>query len=238
LEEAIDMVGKIHKANRTNVIGRETAAKDMGYSGLTGRSMTVLGSLAQYGLVEKAGKGDIKVTRRAVDILHGIEEADRAEAIVEAAHAPALFRMLHERFSEGVPSPNALRSFLIQQNFNDVAIGPAISAFLETNSFAEKAKESGRIGASSREAEELRSQLPKEDSVTTAIESAPAALSRPVPMSINDAELNRITMNIEGNRVLVSGVLDLKGLRMLERKIATLKSLLEVDEEEEEEAHD
>ena len=70
LPQSIDMVVKLHKANRTSVITRETAAKDMGYSGLTGRSLTVIAALAQFGLVEKAGKGDIKVSRRAVDILH------------------------------------------------------------------------------------------------------------------------------------------------------------------------
>lgn len=113
LSQAIDLVAKVHKENRTNVISRETAAKDMGYAGLTGRSLTVLGSLTQYGLIEKAGKGDVKVTRRAVEILHPIEELHRAEAIIEAAQSPALFRMLHERFPEGVPSENALRSFLI-----------------------------------------------------------------------------------------------------------------------------
>ncbi len=238
LEQAIDLVGKIHKANRTNVISRETAAKDMGYAGLTGRSLTVLGSLSQYGLVEKAGKGDLKVTRRAVEILHPVEEAHRAEAVVEAAQAPSLFRTLHERFPEGVPSENALRSFLIQQNFNDVAIGPAISAFRETIAFAEKAKESGRTGPSSPEPEESRSQpLRMEDVVTAAIEPAPTPAARPAPMSLNDAELNKITMNIEGDRVFVSGVLDLKGLRTLERRIATLKALLTDEDEEEGEQH-
>jgi len=91
LPQAIDMAEKLHKANRTSVISRETAAKDMGYAGLTGRSLTVLAALAQFGLVERAGKGDIKVSRRAVDILHSVDEADKAEAIQEAAFAPALF---------------------------------------------------------------------------------------------------------------------------------------------------
>jgi hypothetical protein len=190
-----------------------------------------LPSLSQYGLVEKAGKGDIKVSRRAVEILHPIEDAHRAEAIIDAAQAPSLFRMLHERFSEGVPSENALRSFLIQQSFNDVAIGPAISAFLETNAFAEKAKESGRTGPVAPEPEESRSQ-PREDNVTQAIEAA-APTSRAMPNM--GAELNRISMNIEGDRVLLGGVFDLKGLRLLEKKITTLKALLAVDEDEDDE---
>lgn len=233
LEQAIDLVEKIHKANRTNVISRETAAKDMGYTGLTGRSLTVLASLAQYGLVEKAGKGDIKVTRRAVEILHPIEESHKAEAIIEAAQAPALFRMLRERFPEGVPSANALKSYLIQQSFNDVAIGPAISAFLETTAFAENAKESGRSGLGGRTPEESPSKPATEDIVNVTVEGPPPVGRQMPTMS---GELNRISMNIEGDRVLLGGVFDLKGLRLLEKKIVTLKALLADDEDEAEEA--
>jgi len=232
LEQAIELVGKLHKANRTSVVSRETAALDMGYAGLTGRSLTVLGSLAQYGLVEKAGKGDIKVTRRAVEILHPIEDAHRAEAIAEAAHSPALFRVLHERFPEGVPSENALRSFLIQQGFNDVALGPAIAAFRETNAFAEKANRSGRTEDPEPAAEELWPQPSKtEERITSSIEISPTPGAR--GLSSSDAELNRITMNIDGDRVVLGGVFNLKGLRLLEKKIATLKALLTPDEDDE-----
>lgn len=228
LEQAIDMVGKVHKANRTNVISRETAARDMGYAGLTGRSLTVLASLAQYGLVEKAGKGDIKVTRRAVEILHPVEEAHRAEAIIEAAEAPAFFRALRERFTDGVPSPNALRSFMVQSDFNDVAIGPAISAFLETISFAEKAKESGRTGPDPVQAQESPSQ-PNEDNVMEAAHTTPL-LARPVGPAFD--ELNKPIMNIRGDQVQISGVFDLRGLKLLEKRIIGLKALMEPDEDE------
>ena len=230
LEQAIEMVAKIHKANRTNVISRETAARDMGYTELTGRSLTVLGSLAQYGLVEKAGKGDIKVTRRAVEILHPVEEAHRVEAIAEAALAPALFRTLHERFPEGVPSENALRSFMVQSDFNDVAIGPAIAAFLETNAYAEKAKESGRTGPSSVQQEESPSQQTptKEDNV---MEPA-ATLTGRTPPPLGAAELNKIAMNIVGGQVTISGVFDLKGLRLLEKKIVGLKAIMAPDDDD------
>ncbi|HEY1561746.1 MAG TPA: hypothetical protein VGF71_12795 [Caulobacteraceae bacterium] len=234
LEQAIDMVAKIHKANRTNVISRETAAKDMGYAGLTGRSLTVIGSLAQYGLIEKAGKGDIKVTRRAVEILHPVEEAHRSEAIVEAALAPALFRDLRERFPEGVPSENALRSFMVQNDFNDVAIGPAISAFLETNAFAEKAKESGRTGPDRAEAGESPSQTPpKEDQVMEAANAAPPRFQPAWAPSASDADLNKPVMNIRGGQVMISGLFDLKGLRQLKKRITGLEALMAPDEDDE-----
>jgi hypothetical protein len=234
LEQSIEMVGKLHKANRTSVISRETAAKDMGYAGLTGRSLTVIASLAQYGLVEKAGKGDIKVTRRAVEILHPVEEAHRAEAILEAAMTPALFQTLHDRFPEGVPSENALRSFMVQNEFNDVAIGPAIAAFIETNAFAEKAKENGRTGPERPDAGESPPPPAKEQSVMELAPATPPA--RQTPPLIDDTELNKIGMNIRGDRVAISGLFDLKGLRLLEKKIVGLKAILAPEDEDEEEA--
>lgn len=232
MPQAVEMVAKLHKANRTSVISRETAAKDMGYAGLTGRSLTVIAALAQFGLIEKAGKGDIKVTRRAVDILHSVEQADRDEAVREAAMAPTLFQQLVERFPEGVPSHNALRSYLIQQEFGDVAIGPAITAFLETIAFAEKAKESGRTGESdeNREGGDTSSNVP-EVPVTQVHTPATPAYILPAAI-VADALLNKITMNIDGDRVMVSGLLDLKGLRALKKKIEGLEALLAPDEDD------
>jgi hypothetical protein len=227
LPQAIDMVDKLHKANRTSTISRETAAKDMGYAGLTGRSLTVIAALVQFGLIERAGKGDIKVSRRAVDILHSVDDADRADAIQEAAFAPALFKQLHERFPEGVPSQNALRSYLIQREFGDVALGPAISAFLETIAYAENAKESESHGVGGEEPPE--SLLQPQETPMHVQPSTPA----PAPGVLASAvltELNKINMDIRGDQVLISGLLDLKGLELLEKKIAGLKTLL--DEED------
>ncbi len=139
LSQAIDLVRLIHSKSRTNVIDRESAAKDMGYSGLTGRSLMLLAALAQFDLVGRAGKGDLKVTPTAVSILHGISPQEKLEALRRAGHSPRLFRQLYERFPDGIPSENVIRSYLIQQGFADVAIGPAIKSFMETNRFLEDA---------------------------------------------------------------------------------------------------
>lgn len=242
LPQSVEMVEKLHKANRTSVISRLTAAQDMGYSGLTGRSLTVLASLAQYGLVEKVGKGDIKVTRRAVDILHGVEESDRAEAILEAAFAPALFQQLHERFPEGVPSQNALRSYLIQQEFADVAIGHAINSFLETNAFAENAKESGRTGEGGDALVESQHTIHPDNAMMQHTVTSPTYVGRTLPNEAlapvvveavgrtstkRDLVPNEVYLDIRGSReVLVEGLLDYNGILDLEEKLKALKMIL------------
>jgi hypothetical protein len=132
LGEAIDLVKKIHEANRTNPLDREAAAKDMGYTGISGRSAKVIADLTHFGLLEKAGKGGIRVSRRAVDILYPASPSQKRAALLDAANAPTLFSELRNHFADGLPSENALRSYLMRMGFVRPAIGPATDSFIQT----------------------------------------------------------------------------------------------------------
>lgn len=146
IRQAIDMVAKIYRTERTNDITREDAAKAMGYTGLTGRSMTVLGALVHFDLLAKTSKGSVKVTPTAEAILHGITTTERDEATLKAAFAPQLFQAIHNRFPDGIPSNATITSFLVREGFSDVAVGPAINAFLETYREVENIRESESYG--------------------------------------------------------------------------------------------
>ncbi|NUJ81983.1 hypothetical protein HUN39_18520 [Methylocystis sp. FS] len=137
ISEAIEYVTKFHKTERSNAVEREVAAKALGYSGLTGRSATVLSNLVQYGLIERTGKNEVRVSRLAVDILYPDDETKKAEALRSAAQAPELFRKIEERFSDGTPSEAALRAFLIKEGFTDTAIPSVMSSYLQTVRFIE-----------------------------------------------------------------------------------------------------
>lgn len=137
LPEAIELARKIHGVERTNPVDREVAVKAMGYSGISGRSATVLSNLIQFGLVEKTGKNEVRVTRRAVDILYPDTEASKADALRAAALEPELFQAISERFTDGLPSETALQAYLIRQGFTHSALPPATRAFLETFLFLE-----------------------------------------------------------------------------------------------------
>ena len=163
LEDAIDLVQKIHAKSRTNAINREAAARDMGYSGLTGRSLKVLAALIQYGLLEAAGKSQVRVTQRAVTIVHGLIAERKRAAIKEAGEHPRLFRELAEAFEDGPPSENAIRSYLIQRDFADVAIGPAVKAFVDTYAYLQKAGVYESHGQTNDHAEESPAPPTDED---------------------------------------------------------------------------
>jgi hypothetical protein len=137
LEDAIESAREIFDKSRHAEIPRDAVAKDLGYSGLTGRSVVILGALNQYGLVENTTKGQMKVSQIAADILHGYPESVRLEALYKAGRTPSLFKAIFDKFDNHVPSDNAVRSFLIQSGFTNDGAEKALKTFSDTNRFLE-----------------------------------------------------------------------------------------------------
>lgn len=137
LDQAIDTVKEIHNKERTNSIDRDVAAQALGYSGISGRSATVLAGLNQYGLLRRSGKNEVQVTDRAVEILYPDSPETKFHALQDAAREPELFQRIFERFPDGTPSENALKAFLVKEGFTNAAIPAAIKAFQETFLFLE-----------------------------------------------------------------------------------------------------
>lgn len=138
LSETIDYVRKIHDADRQHPVPREVAAQHMGFSGLTGTSDRALSSLLHYGIAEKVAKGEIRVTDLALRILHPETDAERREALNEAAFNPQLFQELRRRYPGRPPASATLQSYLTREGFSAVAIAPATKAFLETCRFLQQ----------------------------------------------------------------------------------------------------
>ena len=231
LMEAIDLTRKIFDKSRTNIVDREAAAKDMGYSGITGRSLTELAALIQFDLLEKAGKGGVRVSQTFKDIAHGLTDEVKKSALLKAGTAPDLYQDLMERFPDGPPSDNALRSYLIQRDFADVAIGPAVSSFLETYRALEDANVFDSHGPGDGDEPESPAQPVQPENPMqpqTPLSGTAAAIMAQGQLATDI--LNKINMNIQGDRVHVNALLDFNGLLLLEKKIEGLKALLEVDE--------
>lgn len=139
LSEAIESVGKIENEYRSSPVDRTAAAKLIGYSSLSGPANKALAALASYGLVDRAGKGDIRVTERARAILHADNDTERRENLLAAAFEPTLFRLLRDRFSStSVPPEDGVLTYLNRQGFNPSAVRPAAKAFLQTALYVEE----------------------------------------------------------------------------------------------------
>lgn len=133
LKQAVDLIDKIFRADRTNVIDKDVAAEHMGYSGLNGRTLKLLGALSAFSLLDKVGKGKVRVSKIAVSILHGIDDAEKRDALLAAASTPALFKRIREAFDQ--PSDKTITSFLMKEGFTDAAVGPVLKSYNETNAF-------------------------------------------------------------------------------------------------------
>ncbi|MFF0947567.1 hypothetical protein ACFYE9_07820 [Rhizobium leguminosarum] len=147
LRDALHAVGKIESVYRSTPVDRETAAKLIGYSSLSGPAAKALAALAAYGLFDRAGKGEARVAPRAVAILYAANEDERRLHLLEAASEPPLFSELRDRFSGiAVPPESGVVTYLNRQGFNPNAVRPAANAFLETMRFVEELKASESHG--------------------------------------------------------------------------------------------
>jgi hypothetical protein len=137
LREAVERVAAVYQQDYQNPIPKTVVAQHMGYVGLNGKSLGVLSSLSKYGLLE--GRGDeSRVSDLAVRIIaHPSASPERAQALQQAAAAPALFAELDGRFQGGRASDQAIRSFLLTQKFIPPAADIAIRSYRETKQFIE-----------------------------------------------------------------------------------------------------
>lgn len=173
------------------------------------------------------------LSQLALDIIHPDPTKPQSEkrALYDAALSPQIFKDLRTRFPDHV-SEDSLKSFLIREGFNNVAINPLTSAYFDTFRFLEQSKvfESGGIG-DENEGESGQSDDDWNDNMDEAV-----TMERPVAINWgqvavhapNPAQsLNRIDMDIKGDRVQLNALLDLNGIASLEKKIAALKLLLD-----------
>lgn len=139
IETAAQHVAKIEGTYRTSAADRENSAKILGYSSLSGPANMTLAALALYGLVERAGKGMIRVTPLAVSILHPKSDDEKRAALREAAMTPPLFREIRDQFADlPVPPEAGVVTHLNRAGFNPSAVPKAAKAFLETARFVEE----------------------------------------------------------------------------------------------------
>ena len=154
LGDAIAAVAKIEKPYRLSPVDREVAAKLIGYSGISGPSSKSLAALASYGLVERAGKGEMRVTGRASAILHPNDPQERRESLVAAAFEPNLFRELRDRWPGMIPPEEGIVTYLHRKGFNQTAIRPAMKAYRDTLVYLEQEGASDSHGTESSDAPE------------------------------------------------------------------------------------
>jgi hypothetical protein len=134
LKDALEMAEKLYKAERQSPMTNETGAGKMGYKGLSGPARVMIGALRQYGLIEKTVVGQFRLSKLAIEALHGTD-AQKSKALKTAAMQPPLFQDLARTHLDG--SVDNLSSYLItSKGFIDTGARIAAKAFRETITLA------------------------------------------------------------------------------------------------------
>jgi hypothetical protein len=134
LADAIEQVRKLHGSIGRATVKPETAAIALGYKGLNGAALTALGTLSQYGLIERS-KGTVAITPLSLRILHPTGDAQRKKSLREAALSPKIFRELFENYLDC--TADVLSSHLVQSGFNVDRAKRAASVFVANKAFAD-----------------------------------------------------------------------------------------------------
>jgi hypothetical protein len=135
LEKAIQNVQTIKSNLGKGPFSRDSAAKALGYSGISGKSATVVAALVHYGLLNR--KVDTyTVSELSDEILTYRDDAERQAAIVKAAKHPKLYNALVKAY-DGRSLPGMLDHILVREHGIGEKVAPNVTKdFRSSMSFA------------------------------------------------------------------------------------------------------
>lgn len=114
--EAIEKGRKVYEKEHVHPTAKEVVAQDLGYSGINGRSLSLIGALRQYGILEGTGEA-LRVSQDAVSYFERDEGPEKDAATQRMIFAPTLFGELREQFPDKLPSEGNLRHTLVTKGF-------------------------------------------------------------------------------------------------------------------------
>lgn len=135
LSDVIEAAEKLWQQEKRTPVSNETAAQHFGFKSLSGPARVMIGSLRQYGLIERTSDGHFKLTELAIRVVNGTPEQRRA-ALAMAALTPPLFRELAKTHRNA--SFATIKSHLIvDKGFVDFGAQRVALAFINTMGFAQ-----------------------------------------------------------------------------------------------------
>jgi hypothetical protein len=212
LAEALQRIEQVHARERQHPAAREVILKGMGYNGVHGTSLGALSAAIKYGLLEQKGRGeDYRVSDRAVAILHPHNPEEKAQAIREAAHAPALFTELLDYFKGDLPSDDNLRAYLVRRGFSQTSLPSVIQAFRDTMELV--SPDSNVYALSKDEQREVH-----------ALQATPLVAGKP---ELGRPALGATSVSIQDDRIVVAAtLLSAQSVQKLIDKLSAVKELL------------
>jgi len=116
LAAAIELAKKLYGKAGKAKIKAEVAVNALGYAGLNGASLSTLGALSQYGLIEREKGSIVAISQQAIRLMHPLNKEQETHALEELALNPKVFSELYaEGFNNG--TEDLIANHLIQNGF-------------------------------------------------------------------------------------------------------------------------
>lgn len=132
LREAVNMAKLLYEKERKALVPRAVAVKAWSYNRLHGRSLTMLASVAQYGLLRRQS-GSVGISDDAFVILKAPRHSsERKEVLEKCSKTPNIFDEILQQHTRGLPSNDTLEWDLKQRGFTDSAAETVIECLRDT----------------------------------------------------------------------------------------------------------
>jgi hypothetical protein len=136
-QEAAEKGRLIYQKECTLPVARGVIAQSIGYSGINGSSLSMIGALRQYGILQ--GNGDaLRITEDAVSYFTAEDGQEREDVLLRMLFRPPVFAQVRKTFGDSLPGEEELKQFLIEYGFLLKAAADVIGVYRENARFAQE----------------------------------------------------------------------------------------------------
>lgn len=138
IKTAIERLEEFYKIEKKATVPRDIAVKAWGYTTTSGPALQTVATLIQYGLLDRIGGKNVKISEQGLDIIYPQSETDKNKAIQQSAQNPAIFKELLKHYAENIPSDDTLKAYLVRReptSYIEKAAKILIKSFRETLDF-------------------------------------------------------------------------------------------------------
>ena len=127
-EEAAQKGRRVYDKEHTHSAPKAAIAEDLGYSSISGSSLSMIGALRQYGILEGNSEA-LSVTDDAVAYFELEDGPERSDAMIRMIFNPPFFAALRQQFGDNLPSESNLKHHMIKEGFLPKAAEDVIQVY-------------------------------------------------------------------------------------------------------------
>jgi hypothetical protein len=137
LPEAIRRTSLLEIYAEDGRISRYDVAQILGYSSLNGGADKAIGTIIQFGLLERAKESKVQITDLFANAMSP-NDAIRAQALRLSAQFPQAFQLINKNFGINIgDSGEIVRNFLRNSGFTERSIIPIVRSYVETMNYCQ-----------------------------------------------------------------------------------------------------